>query len=449
MDRKQGTLTKERLRMGRPGGYRRTLVVLVALAGFIGVANAAPPELPESGLTIDQAVRIGLANHPGLVEARAKLDEQRAAVESAGADYKPRLYAEGILRQGRQFGGANEGQFTDDSEARVTVEQELHDFGEREATTRAARAEAEAAEVALFDARQRRVLAIRRQFYDLLLKEREVQVWNEAMAVGFVRWDYGQGKEELGQISPVDLARRETRFRRFRGNYREAQLDARLERVRLAHAMGLTDAIPTDLAEPEPDLERQLPNVEELRNRAWQANPRLVEARQRMEAARARVDASQARRWPRITGEVVAQHYARRFNFRNDMEAAIRLEAPLYQGGRLAAQAEEAQARTQQARARWLQLRQTVEENIYQAHLAVQTLREKRQAAETEVAYRQLKTDLARTEYVLELETDLGDALTNQTRAEMKLAEAKYGLAMAFDRLDALVGESLAGKEKM
>lgn len=435
--------------MGWLAGCGRTLMILSALGGFVGASTGSAQELPESGLTIDEAVRIGLANHPELAEARARLDEQRAGVDAASADYKPRLYAEGILRQGRQLGGSEEGQFTDDSEARVTLEQELYDFGGREASARAARAEAEAAEVALFDARQRRVLAIRRQFYDLLLKEREVQVWNEAMAVAFVRWDYGQGKEELGQLSPVDLARLESRFRGFRSNYREAQLDARLERVRLAHAMGLTDAIPTNVADPSPDLDRELPNVQELRNRAWQANPKLVEARQRMEAARARTDASQAQYWPRITGEVVAQRYARSFDFRNDLEAAIRLEAPLYEGGRVSARVDEARARTQQARARWLQLRQTVEENIYQAHLAVQTWQEKRQAAETEVEYRQLRTDLARTEYVLELETDLGDSLTNQTRAEMELAEAKYGLAMAFDRLDALVGESLAGKERM
>ncbi|MFB6261058.1 MAG: TolC family protein, partial [Thiohalorhabdaceae bacterium] len=209
-------------------GCGRTLPVLLVLGSFWGASAFGAPQLPESGLTIEQAVRIGLANHPELTEARARLEEQRAGVESASADYKPQLYAEGILRQGRQIGGADEGDFTDDSEARLTVEQELYDFGEREASTRAAQAEAEAAEVALFDARQSRILAIRRQFYDLLLKEREVQVWNEAMAVGFVRWDYGQGKEELGDISPVELARLESRFRGFRSKYREAQLHARL-----------------------------------------------------------------------------------------------------------------------------------------------------------------------------------------------------------------------------
>lgn len=429
-------------------GWIRPLGALIAAAGLAPPAIGALEELPKEPLTIDQAVRIGMANHPALAEARARLAEERAGVGVASSQYKPRLYAEGILRQGRQLGGAREGEFTDDSEARVTLEQELYDFGERSAVNRAAQAEAEAARVALFDARQSRVLAIRRQFYDLLLAERQVQVWNEAMAVAFVRWDYGKGEEELGEISPVELARLESRFRRFRSNYREAQYDARLERVRLAHAMGLTDAIPRDVATPDLDLGRELPDVQELRNRAWQTNPRLIAARKRLDAARARADASEARHWPRITGEVVAQRYARSFDFRNDVEAAIRLEAPLYEGGRVSAKAAEARARAQQERAQWLRLRQTVEENIYRAHLDVQTWREKRQAAETELKYRKLKTDLARTEYVLELETDLGDSLTNQTRAEMALAEAEYGLAMAFDRLEALVGEPLLGKEE-
>jgi outer membrane protein TolC len=419
----------------------------LGILGWSQAGGAAEGQLPQDPLTIDRAVRIGLANHPALAEARARVAEKRAGMDAASAQYRPRLYAEGILRQGRQLGGAQEGEFTNDSEARVTLEQELYDFGERAAANRAARAEAEAAEVGLFDARQKRVLAIRRQFYDLLLAERRVQVWNEAMAVAFVRWDYGKGKEELGEISPVELARLESRFRRFRSNYREAQYDARMERIRLAHAMGLTDAIPRDVVTPDLALDRELADVQALRNRAWQTNPQLVAARQRLEAARARADAESAQHWPRITGEVVAQRYSRSFDFRNDVEAAIRLEAPLYEGGRISAQVDEARARAQQARARWLQLRQTVEANIYRAHLDVQTWQEKRQAAQAEVDYRKLKTDLARTEYVLELETDLGDSLTNQTRAEMQLARAEFGLAMAYDRLDALVGQPLAAKE--
>ncbi|SCX81585.1 TolC family protein [Thiohalorhabdus denitrificans] len=405
-----------------------------------------PAALPQGPLDLDQAVRIGLENHPSLMAAQARTKEREAQVRSATAGYRPRLYAEGILRQGRQIGGEDEGRFTDDSEARIVLEQDLYDFGAREAAGRAARFEREAAELELFDAQQRRVLAIRRQFYDTLLADRQVQVWNEAMAVAFIRWDYGQGREELGEISPVELARLESRFRDFRSKYRGAQYDARLARVRLAHAMGLEDAMPRDLVRPDLDLDRELPSVQELRNRAWRTNPRLIAARQRLDAARARTERRKAQRLPRVVGEVGAQRYSRQFDFRNDVEAAIRVEAPLYEGGRLGARVEAARAAAQQERASWLELRQQVEENIYDAHLDVQSWQERRAYAEALVRHRELKTDLARTEYVLELETDLGDSLTEQTRAEMKLAEAKFGLAMAYDRLDALVGEPLASK---
>ncbi|MFA9461120.1 TolC family protein [Thiohalorhabdus sp. Cl-TMA] len=399
--------------------------------------------LPDGPLEIRQAVRLGLQHHPDLLAAQGRVREREARLRSATAGYRPRLYAEGIYRQGRQIGGRDEGKFTDDSEARVVLEQRLYDFGARAAAGRAARARREASEVALFDARQSRILAIRRQFYDVLLADRQVQVWNEAMAVAFVRWDYGKGRRELGDISPVELARLESRFRRFRSNYRSAQYDARLARVRLAHAMGLEDAVPRDLVRPDPDLDRELPSVQELRDRAWRTNPRLIAARQRLEAARADADRREAQRLPRFVGEVVTQRYARQFDFRNEVEAAIRLEAPLYEGGRLGARAEAARAEAQQRRADWLRLRARVEENIYDAHLDVQSWREKRAYARALLQYRKLKTDLARTEYVLELETDLGDSLTEQTRAELKLARAEFGLAMAYDRLDALVGEPL------
>jgi outer membrane protein TolC len=423
------------------------------LLSFLGAALAvtsawADSPLPEGPLKLDQAVRLGLSHHPQLAEARARLQEREAGITAATSGYRPRLYAEGILRQGREIGGRNEGEFTDDSEAALVVEQDLYDFGERAARSQAARARAEAAQLNLFDTRQRQVLEIRRQFYDVLLADRQVQVWNEAMAVAFVRWDYAQGEEELGEISPVELARLESRFRRMRSNYREAQYDARKARVRLGHALGLEDAIPRDLAPPDLALDRELPDVQTLRDRAWQTNPRLIAARQRLQAARAQAEVETAQRRPRLVGQVAARYWGREFRSRNDLEAAIRLEAPLYEGGRLRAEVEQAHAVAQQQRARWQRLRQTVEQNIYDAYLDVKTWKEKRQAAQTRVRYRKLETDLARTEYVLELETDLGDSLTEQTRAQMELTEAKYGLAMAYDRLDALVGEPLAGGEE-
>ncbi|HKJ87796.1 MAG TPA: TolC family protein [Gammaproteobacteria bacterium] len=425
-------------------GFRIALAgVGLAVALTLPVSARAVSALPKGALNIRQAVRLGLKNHPDLLRARAKVAERKAGVRTATSGYKPRLYAEGILRQGRQIGGKEEGQFTDDSEARVVLREKLYDFGARSAKARAARARREASRVALFDSRQKRVLDIRRRFYNVLLADREVQVWNEAMAVAYVRWDYGKGKKKLGEISPVELARLNSRFRRLRSNYRGAQYDARLARLRLAHAMGLEEAIPGNLVSPDLHLDRDLPPVEKLRDRAWRTNPQLIEARQRLDAARAGISRRKAQRLPRFVGEVVAQRFARRSKFRNDLEAAIRLEAPLYEGGRLGAKVDQARANAQQKRADWLGLRQQVEENIYDAYLNVKTWREKRKYAQTLLKYRKLKTDLARTQYILELETDLGNSLTSQTRAEKKLAQAKFGLAMAYDRLDALVGEPL------
>ena len=423
---------------------RPTLVGL--FLGGLGIAGAAEPpaRLPEGVLTLERAVQLGLAHHPGLDRSRSRVAEAEASIRRSTADYRPRLYAEGVYRQGRQAGGDDEGEFSDDSEARLTLEQEIYDFGGRAAARRAARRDRGAAQLTLFDARQKRVLAIRRAFYDVLLAERQTQIWNEAMAVAFVRFDYGQGREELGDISPVDKAQRESRFRRLRGNYREAQWDAREARVELGHAMGLTDAIPGNLADPDLALDRELPEVKDLRDRAWEANPRLRAARRKLQAARAGVAEARGQLRPRIVAEITAKEEARQSPYANTLEAGIRLEAPLYEGGDLRGAVDEARARLLQERARVRELRQTVEENVYDAWLDVRTWREKRAAAEVRLEYRKLATDLARTEYMLELATDLGDALTNQTRAERDLAKARFGLALAFDRLDALTGVPLA-----
>lgn len=420
--------------------------VRMGLLGAGLAALAAPAggdELPDGALRLEQAIRIGLDNHPGLAEARAAVSAEQAGERSAGADYRPQVYAEGNLAGGRQLGGANEGEFTDDSRAQLSVEQELYDFGERAARSRAANARREAAESRLFSARQQRALDIQRRFYDVLLADRKVQVWNEALAIAFVRYDYAQGEAELGQISPVDEKRIESRFREFRANYMAAQNEARLARLRLAHAMGIEGDLPRDVVPPEMDLEREPDPVRELVERAWEDNPRLASAQRRLDAARADAEAESSARWPRVVGVVNARYWSRDTRYRNDLEAGVRLEVPLYEGGRLDAEARRAGAEAEQQRARWMRLRQEVEQAVYQAHLNLDSWRHRLTAAETELAYRRKETDLARTEYMLELETDLGDALTEQTRAQMEKAEARFELALALRRLDALVGDNI------
>jgi outer membrane protein TolC len=414
------------------------LAGLVVLAGTVGA-----DELPEGSLRLQQAIRIGLHNHPGLEEARAEVAAGRAGEGIAGADYRPQVYAEGSLAGGRQLGGTDEGEFTDDSRARLSVEQELYDFGGRAARSRAASAQRKAAESSLFDARQQRALTIQRRYFDVLLADRKVQVWNEALAIAYVRYDYAQGQAELGEISPVEESRIETRFRDFRAKYLAAQNEARLARLRLSHAMGIEGDLPRDLVEPDLELERELAEVQDLVQKAWDGNPRLAAARHRLSAARARADAEASDRWPRLVGAVNARYWSREAPYRNDLEAALRLEVPLYEGGRLGAEVRRAGAQAEQVRARWMRLRQDIERAVYEAHLDVDSWRHKLTAAQTALSYRQKKTDLARTEYMLELETDLGDALTEQTRAQLQKARARYKLALSLRRLDALVGQNI------
>lgn len=417
---------------------------VLLLAGLLlTIGPAVADELPDGPLRLQQAIRIGLASHPGVSEARAAVEAGRADEAMAGADYRPQVHAEGQLANSRQLGGAHEGDFTDDSRARLTVEQEFYDFGERAARSRAAAERRQAAESSLFSSRQQRALTIQRRFYDVLLADRKVQVWNEALAIAFVRYDYSQGEAELGQISPVEQARIESRFREFRAKYMAAQNEARLARLRLSHAMGIEGDLPRDLVPPDTDLEREPPAVKDLVKRAWEGNPRLIAARHRLQAARADADAEASARWPRLVGAVNARYWSREAPYRNDLEAALRLEVPLYEGGRLGAAERRAGAQAEQERARWMRLRQDIEQAVYQAHLEVDSWRHRLTAAETELAYRQKKTDLARTEYMLELETDLGDALTEQTRAQLEKARARFELALSLRRLDALVGKNI------
>jgi hypothetical protein len=66
-----------------------------------------------------------------------------------------------------------------------------------------------------------------------------------------------------------------------------------------------------------------------------------------------------------------------------------------------------------------------------------------RQRARKQLEYADAALDRRRTEYDLELKTDLGDAMTNITAAQRSLAGARFATALTWAKLQALMGKPI------
>lgn len=420
------------------------------LLGLLLVASAAPagadagnadvlPPLPEP-LTLQAALEAARPDHPDLLLAEAERDlalAERASAEAV-TGLRASAFAEGRYVEPSPLApepGSN------DSRASLLLSKQLYDFGRTRSAVAAAEAGHAGRELAYLDAAYRQRLDIIASYLEVLLADLAFLVQNEAMAIVFVNLDEMRDRHELGQVSDVELLEQETRYQEVRIRRYRAQADQRAARVRLAEALGRPGELPSSLTPPSLDpIERELPELQALQARVLEHNPAVRAARAEVEAGLQRLEAARAGRRPLLTGEVEAAEYAKDFGSRDEWRASVILEVPLLTGGTVKARVARARGELKRARAELARRQLELRQRLVDLFERIQVLQAQRDEAWTRQDYRDLYLDRSRSLYELEVETDLGDAMVESTRARLLAAQVDYQLLLAWAQLDALRG---------
>jgi len=399
-------------------------------------------------LTLDEALAAADASHPELQVALAERDMAQADQRLATARRDVSVGLEGILRSGKPTLGNND--FTSDNSLRLAARKTLYDFGRTGAAEQAAGAELQAREAALLDVRQRRRLDIMARFFDVLLADMQYTVDDELMAVAYVSFDQGRDRLDTGQISAVDLAELEARYEEVRAKRNVDQQRQRIARALLANAMNRPGQLAPDLETPKlPGNDSPLPEYESLIQAMLANNPVLASQRSFLAASQSRLDALRAERRPTLEAELQAADYSRTAPTRDSVSAGVILNWPLYQGGRVDARIGREQAQFEKLQAAADKLRMDLTQALLETWLDIgQMQRVARQAAKKQTDFRDLALERSRGEYEVELKTNLGTSMADTVQARLGQRRIDYQLALAFARLEALVGKPLAGSGK-
>ncbi|MFW5452284.1 TolC family protein [Thioalkalivibrio sulfidiphilus] len=413
---------------------------LVGTVLCLATGAMAETRLP-SPLTLSDALVFADDEHPAVAQGRAGVlrgEAERLAAESAND------LAVGI-RLNARWVDPNErapDQGNNDSQAILRLSKPLYDFG-RSSNARAA------AETALrgqqeqhlsLVARQR--MEIMRRYFDVLMADLAYARDNEDMAIAFIAFDRAQNRNELGQVSDIDLYALQERFQESRLRRLATLQETRSARNRLALALNRPDQVPSDLINPAlPGNDRALPEIEEIYALAEAGNRRLASLRLEAEAASQRIAARRADRRPVLSLEAEATHYERVLGSRDPLAAGLVLDIPLYSGGRVDAGVAREQANLYDVQARLRQHELDLRQAVLETWLEIQRLRTQRDHARATADYRDLYLDRSRALYELEVATDLGDAMTQQSAAMLFTAQTEFELALAWERLALLTGQ--------
>lgn len=419
----------------------RALVLALVLALFAATATAA-----DKPLTLEAALAAADAPHPDLALALAQQEAARAEAQLADSLNDFRVTLEASLRTGRNE--VYNDKFHPDHIARLNARKTLWDFGRQQAGAAAGALESQARDLQLLDVRAQRRLALMARYFDVLLADMRDAADTEFLAVAYVSWDNSKDRQALGQLAAWELAELENRYMDIRTQRNDTRRKLREKRLLLGAAMNRPGTVLEDLVDPAlPQNNRALPEFEPLLEQVLARNPRLLAQRQLLAGATSRIEGARAEYRPTLEFEAEAAAWTRESSTRDDLRAGLNFVWPLWQGGRNDARLGREQARFHELQAQHDKLVMDLRQAVLETREEIQYLVEsERRGTEVAATYRDMALERAHAEYELELKTNLGNSMAETQVARLRKRAVEYRLALAWARLEALLGgpEALA-----
>ncbi len=411
------------------------------LALLPGLAWCVEP-LPEP-LTL--AAALASAQNPAhfeLIEIEQRLQAKSAelGIERSNNDFRldltGRLREVGLNDTARDNGDDETG----DSAASLILSKPIYDFGLQDSLEKRKQLQMHALEQQKILLLEQRRLQILEKYFAVLNADNHFLSENEALAIGYIRYDNAVQDQELGLASEIDVLQLQAEYEVIRQKRQLAEQQQRLSRSILAEAMGYPGQLSSELEKPQIDGQRKLPeDVNALVTRALQNSLEARVASANTRAAQAAIAIAEAEGGPSLDLELELSTYQRETNTRDDWRAGLYIEIPLYNSS--------SPARVSLATAQFRQAMASQQQLESQLRLEVLRLWQELQRLQLEIAgrnierdYREHYLDRSRAEYELEYKTDLGDSMVLYSRSNAERLRALYAFELAYQRLGALVG---------
>jgi len=430
--------------------------LLIAAVSPAQTANPLAAPAAAVQLTLEHAVSTALQRHPALRQANAAVDAAEAQLKQARASYFPQLTLTGIGKVGLSgatgalgLPGFPGSPFFRNLAGSVNAYQNVFDFGRTKRLVAAHRALLESERLRRSAEERRIVLAVRRAYLAALEAQRLLQLAQKTVEERRLTLLRAQAyfQAQLRPQLEVNLA--EANLAEAEGNFIQSRNTVSTSMAALQSAMGVEDpATRYQLQEPQAQFPA-LPAVEELVESGLKQRPEFQALALKITALSEDVGSARSNRWPQIRG--LGAGGAGRFQgttvkpIQRHGVAGLGGMVPLFTGGRLKGELEEAEANLRGALASRDQLRQQIRLEVTQAYYLSSDLQERIRAAAEQERAAQQALRLAQGRFHLQLASFL-EVMTAEvaaTRAETSHAQAVFDYQRAQAELEFASGRRL------
>ncbi|HEU4686474.1 MAG TPA: TolC family protein [Nitrospira sp.] len=410
---------------------------------------------------MDQAVQIGLAQHPLIKRAGETARAATATLGQAQARFYPWIDAYGIQTAGTirplsRFniaGGQNKPTSYVES-AGLLADQLIYDFGQ---TGHRVQAERYAEQAAQDDIAARQAIVItdiKQAYLRCLRQQRVVKLTEDIVRERGVLRDHIATLYKNQLKSKIDLDLMVVELRTVEAQLIQVKNDLRLAFAQLNATMGLQSTAHYTLDEPPPLIPSG--TLEELIVRALEDRPELRSQEKRISQAEERMRAAGALQYPTVSAigmsgvihfsDAPLNQYGGAHVGQTNLwwGAAATVSVPIFTGFLLENRVAEAKQDRYKAEQRRLDFSNRVRMEVAEAYFTVQTAKQEIGVAENAVRATRSAWELASSRYRMGLASvvDVTTAATALLAAEVQLAEARYGVQAAAVALQFATGKA-------
>lgn len=434
-----------------PTNWKGNAAAALVCAAAAWLAFGADPVHPSSDLgvplTWEQAIRMAVERHPLIKAAEHEVLESQALlkqVESANYPQVTGLYSNsgGNTRvlANLNISGSLPKPTNYLSTPGIRADYLITDFGQTAHRILSQKSFSEAAEKAALTSKAVIILGVEQAYLNCLRQQRLVEIAREVLAERTLIRQQTEAFYQRQLRSKLDLDFASVEVNRAEVVLIRAQNELAVAFAALNTAMGVQGAA-TYALEPPPRVPSSQADSVSLVQDAVLRRPELLGSKDRVRAAEEAVLAAKALRFGSITAiGTLAYTWWSREEQPSGKEvsnpgaqlgwygAGATSSVPLYTGGRIEGQIEEAEARKDESRAAVRALSNDIVLQVMQAYLSRRTAEQQIKVAEEKVAHAREALTLARERYKAGLGSilDVTTATTDLLGADVGLAEAQY-----------------------
>ncbi len=418
-------------------------------------ALAAPAQSGARSLSLEEALRTALSQHPRLRVARANLAASEARVARARAPLLPQVVASASYQRATANAASRGAQASTDTpqslrsydyfSAGVSANQLVTDFGQASGRRRVAEASRDVQRKSTETDRQDLAFTVRSTFFQARAQRALLAVAEETLENQRRHLASVSGFVEVGSRPPIDRVQAEADVQRAELNRVNAENAYAIAKARLVQAMGLDAPFAFEVASDSVSpLAEEDAATGQLYVRAVAARPELQAALGTLRVQELSLDAAEAGYFPSLNVSASMTEAGPELSrLRWNASVGANLTWPLFEGGATRAEVRESRANVDAASAQAMELRQQLLFEVEQARLGVLGAKLALSTAEKLLTISRERLVLAEGRYQTGVGNllELSDAQLGLTNAQGDRVQAEFNLASARVSLQRALGQ--------